>query len=163
MRWRNPLTVGSHFVRSQHYAGSSSSFAIASGSTSTTNTYQVVNSVILTTTTTKAILFIPAYLTMSHTAASPLIYFSTRVFQDETNSTILSTNSIGNVDLSPVIGNFRLVSATFTFQLGTINAQPGRHLVYLMVSNQTAGTLSWGEPNSNDEWALFIQGTVVTS
>lgn len=159
--WRNPLVVSSRDIRAQHFAGASTAVNIAAGTTTTTSTYISIAGAYITLTTKKINIFIPFNLTVSHSAVSAKIFLGAFVY-DESGSVLLGSSVAGNVTLEPIAGDWRLMHMTGNIDAESNNILPGRHLMTIQISNQTAGTLSWVQPNSNDSFGVFFQGTVRT-
>lgn len=161
MQWRNPMgAAGSGFIRSRHYSGAASGFSIPAGSTTTTSTYQVVGNTIITITNARTTVEVPFRLTLSHSVGRALIYMAVRIFTDDIGTAIFATDVVGNYTLPPTANDWTMVQMVGGIDIGGNGGVSGRKLIYVMVSNQTAGTLSWGEPNSTDNYGVTLKGQV---
>lgn len=156
MQWQNPLKIPSRSVKSVHYGGGAINYAATNGSTTDIVNYTIRDYVILTTTARKQTLLVNWSQTIAHSVASARFSLAVRVYSDATATTTLSTDLAYNLTAQAVAGQFGLYSFVASFDLDFMNAAPGEHLIYLMLGNITAGTLTFGEPSSTDSFGFIL-------
>jgi hypothetical protein len=143
--------------------GGSGGYAILAGSTTDTVNYTVLASMVVTTTSRKQELLVFCRCQFSHTVGSAEFDIGVRLYDDAVGTNSLSLSQSRFSVLPATAGKWQHYQWVGSFDLDFLSAAPGRHKVSVVAGPDTAGTLSWVQPQSNASAVVTLtsQGGVV--
>lgn len=147
-------------------AAAAAGYSITAGSTTTTNQFVSLGLTTYLSRSSKAYIFIPMLLTLKHSVNSGQCHIALIVTQNADGTGNNSGIVFGTMTLHATAGNWLPFTSTAVGDLNTLVAlgfQPGvPHGIEVLVSNLTAGTLSWGDNTYNstnyDQLGYFVLG-----